>query len=311
MTGEPDGSTLLNLALNQQWLGVSLGQVGRWALLTIMFNMGLALRLSDFRALAREPRAVVAGLVGQVLLLPLIAFGLVILFDPAPYIAVGLVLLACCPGAATSNFFSYLARGDIALSVSLTALSGLIVLVTLPLLVNLGLWLVTGTGQRISLPVLQTMREIALLLILPVVVAMLLRRFSPARLLDPMQRLLTRLSFAVLLLVVGLTFSGIWRELPRLLIVHGPYALALNAGSMLLAWWLATLIGTTEPQRRAISVEVGVQNFLLAVVIATTILRDASYVVFPLVYVFVMYVVSFAFVAWCRFVRDRRQVTAP
>jgi BASS family bile acid:Na+ symporter len=306
MTLEPDGALLLQRALGREWFGLSLGTVGRWALLTIMFNMGLALQPADFRTLLRAPRCVAVGLVGQVLVLPLVAFVLVLIFKPEPYIAVGIVLLACCPGAATSNFFSYLARGDIALSVTLTALSGLIVLVTMPLLVNAGLWMATGAGQRVTLPVWQTMREILLLLVLPVGMAMLLRALVPSRLADTLQQALTRLSFAVLLLVVGLTFAGIWRELPGLLVRHGPYALALNAGSMLLAWWLAVAMHLGESQRRAIAVEVGVQNFLLAVVIATTVMRDASYVVFPLVYVFVMYVVSFAFVGWCRLVRDRK-----
>jgi bile acid:Na+ symporter, BASS family len=304
---EPSGAVLLELALNRSWYGLSIGVVGRYALLAIMFTMGLALRGADFLALTKQPKAVAVGIVGQVLLLPAVAFALVLIFQPAQHIAVGIILLACCPGAATSNFFSYIARGDIALSVVLTALSGLIVLVTLPLLVNAGLVLVTGDSQPIRLPVMQTMREILQLLIIPVGAGMMVRRYASARFVDPLERIATRLSFTGLLLIVSLTFAGIWRQLPGLLLDYGPYALALCAGCMAIGFAVAAMLGLSEAQRRTISIEIGVQNFLLAVVLSTSVLRNTSYVVFPLVYVFVMYLVSFSFVAWCRLIRDRRQ----
>lgn len=298
MDASLDATLILNQALNQQYFGVSIATFGRYTLLIIMFNMGLALRVQDFTYLATNPRAVAVGLSGQIIVPPAVALAL-LMFSPPPELAVGLILLACCPGAATSNFFSYLARGDIALSVVLTALSGFVVLFTMPLLVNTGLQFVTGAGYDITLPVWRTMREILIAVVLPVALGMWIRAYLPERFTTPLRVIATRISFAFLIVLVILTFGGIFDELPRLLMQYGAYAFAMNIAAMVIGYLMGRAGGLTVRQRRTVTLEIGVQNFLVGMTLALNVLHQPVFVVFPLIYVFAMYVTAFSYIGWC------------
>ena len=150
------------------------------ALASVMLGMGLGLRPDDFRRIGRDPRAAAAGTLAQLVLLPLIGALIVWLLPmPAP-IAVGLMVLAICPGGPSSNLMTYLAKGDVALSVSLTAISSLITVVTIPVLANQALRLLMGTEAEISLPIGTTMVQILLITLVPTALGMAVRHPCPA-----------------------------------------------------------------------------------------------------------------------------------
>ena len=303
-------ATLAELVLGRTVFGLSLGDLGRWGLTTIMLTMGLSLRPADFARLFSTPVPVSVGLIGQMIFLPAIAFVLVAVIEPAPHIAIGAILLSCCPGAATSNYFSYLARGDVALSVTLTAISGLLVLVTLPFIVNLGFSMFVDTDVVVRLPVFDTMLQVFQLLILPVAIGMLLRHWLPAALADQGQRVASALSFAIMMFIVVMSLAGLQGRFLELIAVAGLLALLTNVIAMGAGFISASLLGLPENQRRALCVEIGIQNFLLAVVLALTVLNEPEYAVFPIMYLVVMYVSVFSFIGWCRWRRDGASAAA-
>ncbi|HLM52247.1 MAG TPA: bile acid:sodium symporter, partial [Pseudoxanthomonas sp.] len=148
------------------------------ALGVIMFGLGLGLTLADFRRVANYPRAILIGLGLQVLLLPWAAFGLALGFGLPPALAVGLMLLAASPGGATANIYSHLARGDVALNITLTAINSVLCLLTLPLILDLSLEYFFGAGQYVPPPVRKVV-EVALIIVLPVAIGMLVRARAP------------------------------------------------------------------------------------------------------------------------------------
>lgn len=304
-------ATIADLVLGRTVFGVELGDLGRYGLLVIMLTMGLSLKPADFSRLFATPVPVLAGLSGQMLFLPIVAFILVAALDPEPHIAVGAILLSCCPGAATSNYFSYLARGDVALSVTLTAISGLLVLTTLPFIVNLGFSLFVDSEVVVRLPVFDTMLQVFQLLIVPVAIGMLLRAWLSDDRANQVQRVASAISFAVMMLIVVMSLTGLWGRFTELVIACGLLALLTNGIAMLAGYASAYVLKLPETQRRALTVEVGIQNFLLAIVLTLTVLDEPDYAIFPVMYLVVMYLSVFAFISWCRFWRDRISADNP
>ena len=149
------------------------------ALAIVMLGMGLSLLPVDFKRITRYPKAVAVGTVCQILLLPLIGALIALVVPMQPEIAVGLIILAVCPGGPSSNLVTYLAKGDVALSVSLTAVSSVITVFTIPLFANLALQYFLGTNTEIALPIGSTMLQIFLITLLPIVVGMAIRQQFP------------------------------------------------------------------------------------------------------------------------------------
>ena len=140
------------------------------ALAIVMLGMGLGLMPADFRRVTRQPKAVAVGLICQMVLLPLLGVLLAVLIPMQPAIAVGLIILAACPGGPSSNLMTYLARGDVALSVTLTAMSSLLTVFTIPVIANLALQHFMGQQSAIALPVGSTMLQIFLITLLPIAI---------------------------------------------------------------------------------------------------------------------------------------------
>lgn len=241
------------------------------SLFIIMIGMGLSLQVADFARVVRFPKAVSLGLINQLILLPIIGLLLCYTFSLAPMLAVGMVLLASCPGGATSNLISYVARGDIALSVTLTAISSTITIFTIPLWVSWGLDYFLGESRPIELPVLQTMGQIFGITALPVSIGMIIRARSLAfaqRMERPM-RIASTIIFVLIL--AGIVVSE-WQTLVDALPILGPATFALNLLTMGLGWLLAKWFGLNLPQSITIAIESGIQNGTLAIVIASSIL---------------------------------------
>jgi len=289
--------------------GISVSTIGTIALIIIMLTMGLKLELKHFSRVLRAPGDVAVGLALQILLLPAVAFLLIWWFTPPTPIAVGLIILSCCPSGATSNFFSFLARGDIALSIVLTAISGVIVVFTAPLIIALALRLFTGHGEEISLPVGDTMLRIFGLVVLPTVIGMASKAFLPgasARV-EPWA---TRISFAFILFTMVVLLAHIAGEFLSYLAVSWRVTVTLNVVMMALGYFSARSIRINEQQSRTICIEVGVQNYLLSVVIATALLNQPEFAIVPIVYLFTMYVTVFGFIVWMRW-NDGRKHALP
>ena len=150
------------------------------SLIIIMLGMGLSLTLTDFKRVVLFPKAIFIGLVNQLILLPIIGLTIAVVFKLPAEIAVGIMILAACPGGPTSNLISHLSKADLALSVTLTALSSLITIITIPFLVNFAMSHFLLKEQLIELNVLETIIQICIIVIVPIVIGMLLRHYKPA-----------------------------------------------------------------------------------------------------------------------------------
>lgn len=268
------------------------------SLMLVAFGMGLGLRVGDFKNVAARPKGLVAGSASQILLLPAVAVAIASFVDN-PIVVVGLLLIAVCPGGSTSNYFTFLARGDVALSISLTAISGSLSVVTVPLVFNgAAAWLLDQSVD-VSLPVFRTMRSIFLFLIAPVIAGMVIKHFRDT-FAGRIQGVVATSGFIALL---PLTPFLIREQFGELYAVAGPAFLAcavLIPTMMALALAISRVLGLPDAQRRALPVEVGVQNVALAILLALTFFEDARYTAVPIAYLILMYVFVSGYVAIAR-----------
>ena len=260
----------------------------------IMLAMGLGLTLTDFKRLAEKPRAAVTGLSCQLILLPLCGFLVAWAFGLRSELAVGLVVLTACPGGAHSNLFTNLARGDTALSVTLTAVSGVLTVVTIPLLASMAIAAFASGESDLSMPVGETIGKVLGLMAVPVALGMAVRARSEkyASLMEKIVK-----SVAVLLLVV-LIVGAAGRQASRLGELAqevGLPVVVLNIGTMLLGFTLTRLLALPGRQTIAIVMEVGIQNSALAVGLTMSFF-GGEYAVPAIVYSLFVYLTGFLIV---------------
>ena len=262
------------------------------ALAIIMFGLGLSLEVGDFRRVARTPRAVVVALGLQVLVLPVIAFGLVVAFDLDPLLAVGVMLLAASPGGTTANLFSHLFRGDVALNITLTAINSVLAAVTIPLVTNLAIGYFDTDGD-LGLQWSKVVQVIAIVLV-PVAVGMLVRRWSrefAARADKPVRVF----SIVVLVAVAVGALLGERENLGDYLQQVGLVTGLLCVLSLSLGYAGARLARLDQPQAVASSMEVGIHNTTVALTIALSVLDSTEVAIPAAVYSILMYVLATAF----------------
>ncbi|GEO83030.1 bile acid:sodium symporter family protein [Pararhodospirillum oryzae] len=265
----------------------------------IMMALGLGLRGGDFIRVLQAPRALVAGLVSQMVLLPALAGGLLVLYDGPPAFGFGLLLLAACPGGITSNLLTALARGNVALSISMTAVTSLLSLVSIPLILGLAQGLTTGASQTVFVPVGQVLASVFVVCALPLAVGMGVAARWPgmARRLHGSARRISTVIFAAI--VVGAFWGQRETMLAHALDV-GPWALALNLGTMALAMAGAALMRLPRADGVAIALECGLQNAALAIFLATSVFHSPDMVVPAIVYALLMNLSAGGFIAWAR-----------
>lgn len=263
------------------------------ALGIIMLGLGMGLTLDDFRRVARYPRAVLTGLILQVLILPAVAFALALAFGLPPELAVGLMLLAASPGGATANIYSHLARGDVALNITLTAINSLLCLLTLPLILNLSLEYFLGAGQYVPPPVRKVI-EVAVIIVLPVVIGMVVRARAPG-FATRVEKPLRLLSVLVLALLVAAAVMQERDTLIEFFAVVGLACLFFNLISMGVGY--AAPIALKLPRRQAIAIamEIGIHNGTLAIFIALNVLGNARISVPAAVYSLLMFATAAVF----------------
>jgi len=261
------------------------------ALGIIMLGMGLSLVPADFKRILVFPKAVFAGLACQIILLPAIAFLLMWFMPAQPEFAVGIILLAVCPGGATSNLLTYLARGDAALSVSLTAFSSLATIISIPFIMNIALETFMGEGRFVPMPVVQTMLQIMLITIIPIGLGMYLRDRKPKLAIKSERPVKIASAVFITIIILGAVFRDLDNLIPYFRQTGLP-ALLLNVIMLLLGYTTGRLLKFTERQSATLSIESGIQNGTLAIAIATssTLLNDPLMAIPPAVYSLIMFV---------------------
>ena len=272
------------------------------ALFAILFGMGLSLVPDDFRRVILKPKAKIVGLSCQLLMLPVVAFVLAWLFRLPGELAVGLMVLAACPGGATSNVLTHLAKGDTALSVSLTAVSSMVCVFTIPWIVGWSMNWFMGGGASVALPFWKTLGQLTLVTILPILCGMAVRRARPA-LAMRMERPANVFSLVFLVIIIAAAVAR-EKDLGHQFVTAGPVAVTLNILTMALAYAAGWLTGLTKPQRTTISIEAGIQNGTLALGITLGLLDSARIAMPSVVYCLFMFFTGALIVAWSR--RSRR-----
>ncbi|AOY44608.1 MULTISPECIES: bile acid:sodium symporter family protein [Psychrobacter] len=257
----------------------------------IMMGMGLSLVTNDFKRVVKYPKAVAIGLTNQLLFLPLVGFALATFMSLEPEYAVGVMLLVLCPGGTTSNLFTYLAKGDVALSVTMTAIASIITVFTIPIVLSFSLVYFMGAGSEFQLPVAKTMISLITLTILPVSIGMLIKRYA-ASFADKAQVMVSR--FGVIFLSFLVIFLGyVQRDiLVEALVATGPVSLILNVSTMALGYYTSKWFGLNPAQRRSITMEVGLQNSTLSMFMALTLLANYKMSLTPAIYTLIMFLTA-------------------
>jgi bile acid:Na+ symporter, BASS family len=282
-------------------------------LFAMMLGLGMTLHADDFRRLLRSPRAVGFGLIAQLVGLPMIAFAIASALAPSPALAIGLVLVAACPGGVTSNVICYLARGDVALSVTLTALSSVVSFLTVPFLTALAIRSFGGDGATVELGAAEMMATLFGTTATPVLLGMMCLYLRPALASRVRGYLITASTVLLVLLIVGLTARSFESE-------HDMASLALRATPMVALLIVVASIagaaggralGLSEAMVRTLALEVGIQNVNLALVVAITLLDAPSYAGATLVYLPLMGLFATALVVLGRRTAPMREATSP
>jgi BASS family bile acid:Na+ symporter len=253
--------------------------------IVFIFTIGIGTELTwnDFKMLFKEPKVVIVGIVGQIILLPVIAFGVAWMFKDEPVIAIGIVLLAASPGGPLSNSLVYVARARTELSISLTAISGLLALVTTPVIASVGISMFAGDDASISLPIPQTIAQIFVLIIVPLAIGMFLK----AKWSDVIDRMEVKIrKGCTVLMVLAITVAVIvaW---PTLIDKFSEFALAgtiFVVALLALSSLYGRVLGLDEDSRFTVMVEVSIQNIVVASLIAITLLEKPEFALFSAVY---------------------------
>lgn len=266
------------------------------ALGIIMLGLGLSLTIADFARVARYPKAVLVGLVMQTGILPLAALGLSLAFQLPPELAVGMMLLAASPGGATANIYSHLARGDVALNITLTAINSALSLITLPFIVSLSLAFFLGREAYVPPPFHKVM-EVGVIILGPVAVGMFVRA-QAARFAARMEKPIRVFSVLLLALLVAAAVAQEWANLGKHFAAVGLACLLFNLISLGLGYFAPRLVRLPQKQAIAIAMEIGIHNGTLAIFIALNVLEASAMTVPAAVYSLVMFVTAGAAVWW-------------
>ena len=265
------------------------------ALAFIMFVLGLGLTGSDFLRVIKKPRDFFVGAFSQIILLPIIAFVLVKVWPIAPELAIGVMIIAAAPGGVTSNLLTSFAKGDVALSISLTAIISLLSVITIPFIVLTSVDLLDGSSPAQDISLLSMSRDMFLIVTVPVLLGTLLRKFfsGVALKFEPIAKKVSILLFVLVLL------GAIAAERENVISYFaqaGLITLALNVVMMVLAYFVAQSLASGTKQKKCITIECGLQNGTLAIFVATSIFGGGMYVIPAATYSLIMFATSLIFI---------------
>ena len=264
------------------------------ALALIMLGLGLGLKVEDFKRVLKTPKDFLVGLFCQLVILPIVAYLLIVILRTPTELALGVMIIAAAPGGVTSNVLTKFANGDVALSISLTAIISLISIISVPLIVfqSAELLGMTNISQEITMTGIAL--KMALVVTVPVILGMIIRKFLD-NFISSKVSIINKIN-AVLFLIV---FTAIWIEERENIITYlsqaGLIVLILNIVMMFIAYYLAKNFASGIEQRKCIALECGLQNGTLAVFVATQIFNDIIYMIPTAAYALVMYITAFTF----------------
>jgi BASS family bile acid:Na+ symporter len=269
------------------------------ALAFIMFSLGLGLTIQDFTRVAKQPKDFIVGLISQMILLPLVGFILISVWPVSPGIALGVMIIAAAPGGVTSNILTAFGKGDVALSISLTAIVSLLCVITIPLIVVYAYTHLMDGNLEGEVSVGKTAVSVFLIVTVPVLIGLAVRRWAEGFALKfdgPARKTSTVLFFIVLA-------GAVYQERANIAAYYadaGLITLVLNLIMLALAWWLGAMFGSGVRQRIAISIECGLQNGTLAIAVGTLLFGGGAAVIPAATYSLTMFGTALIFIWWLR-----------
>jgi BASS family bile acid:Na+ symporter len=269
------------------------------ALAFIMFSLGLGLISQDFIRVIKQPKDFFIGAFSQIIILPLVALLLVLIWPLSPELAVGVMLIAAAPGGATSNIITSFAKGDVALSVSLTAIISLLCVLTIPFIVLLSLNLLTDSSSIISISIFDFAFKIFLIVTIPVIIGMVFRNFFSnfSISFEPIAKKISSILFFIVLIGAILAQKN---NIVEYFSQAGLVTLVLNILMMVISFYIAIFFNMGVAQRKTITVECGMQNGTLAIVIATSIFGGGVYLIPAATYSLIMFATSLIYIYFVR-----------
>lgn len=264
----------------------------------VMLGMGLSLKIQDFKEVLSKPKIALLGFLLQLFLLPILALLIIKIFGLNQQAAAGLFLLALCPGGATSNLFSFLAKANVALSVCLTGVVSMLSPIILPIaFVAFVQYNGSMESQAFSLPLLPAMKKLALVTLLPTFIGMCISHWASAWS-ESVLPLIKKVSAIAMLLVIGALIMANQNIIPAMFSVNGVAVMTLCTVSLFIAYFIATKCHIDGADRKTITLEVGVQNAGTAMMVALSIMHQPGLAVIPLMYGLLMNIPAFGFVWW-------------
>ncbi|HIF9449408.1 TPA: bile acid:sodium symporter family protein [Photobacterium damselae] len=263
----------------------------------VMLGMGLGLKRADFSRVITQPKSSIIGLCLQIFMLPALALVLIQLLPLSSTAAAGLFLVSLCPGGATSNLFSLIAKGDVALSITLTAVISLLSPFLLPLVFITYLDIHGSQLEQFQLPIDLAIKQLIAVTVLPISLGMIITKWLPkqSQLMQPMVKKLSTIAMLLIILALLITNQKIF---DRFISVEGIAVLLLSSCSLFLAYFIAGKIKVSQQAQRTIAIEVGVQNAGTAMMVALSIMHQPQLAVVPLMYGLLMNIPACLFVAW-------------
>ena len=265
------------------------------ALALIMLALGLGLTSQDFLRVAKQPKDFLVGLVCQLILLPIIAFLLLKIFNLPLEIAVGVMIIAAAPGGVTSNVLTKFANGDVALSISLTAIISLISIISVPFIVFKSAEFLEVAEISKEISMIGISMKMFLVVTLPVLIGMLIRKFATNFVMSKSQ-LIERISVFLFVIVFAAIWVEEWENIMGYIKQAGLITLVLNIVMMFIGYYVAKFLASGVSQRKSISLECGLQNGTLAVFVASQLFTDITYLIPTATYAIVMFLTSIIYV---------------
>ena len=269
------------------------------ALAFIMFALGLGLTGADFLRVIKQPKDFFIGSVGQIILLPIIAFILIKIWPTPPEIAIGVMIIAAAPGGVTSNILTSFAKGDVALSISLTAIISLLSVITIPFIIVTSLNLLNADNLFNDISLISMAINMFLIVTVPVIIGMLFRRFA-SNIAIKFEIIAKKISAVLFIIVLLGAILAEKENVVSYFAQAGLITLVLNIVMMVIAFYLAQFLGTGTAQKKCIAIECGLQNGTLAIFVATSLFGGGVYVIPAATYSLIMFATSLIFVFFVR-----------
>ena len=269
------------------------------ALALIMLALGLGLSGQDFLRVIKQPKDFIVGLICQLVLLPIIAFILIKIFNTPLELALGVMIIAAAPGGVTSNVLTKFANGDVALSVSLTAIISLMSIISVPFIVFMSADLLEISNISKEISMIGISMKMFLVVTLPVLLGMVIRKFA-TNFITSKTQIIQRISIILFAIVFAAIWVEEWENIMSYIAQAGAITLVLNIVMMIVGYYVAKFLASGVAQRKCISLECGLQNGTLAVFVASQLFSDITFLVPTAAYALIMFVTSILFVLFVR-----------